>query len=329
MFQILKIIPKGGVLHIHDFGITSVDWLIKNITYRDNLWYTNTEWCAKFNSPQFRWFKTTPVQTKNCVWYNLKQLRNTLGPKLMDQMLQDHLTIITDDPAKTYPNINVVWSKFQSIFGILIPLLSYEPVARDYFYQGFKEFKDDQVQYFEFRATLPSFCREMHNISTGECNDETTSIETASILQEVSNQFIRDHPNDFCGIRMIYAPFRGVSIDTLEDYLETMFELENQIGGGDEFVAGFDLVGQEDKGKPLIDFAEVILNMTKDHPIKMFYHAGETDWQGQTTDLNLFDALLLNTSRHSALKSAKLMCKKFVKSHIPFLKELSKKSQFY
>ena len=65
----------------------------------------------------------------------------------MDQMLQDDLTIITDDPAKTYPNINVVWSKFQSIFGILIPLLSYEPVARDYFYQGFKEFKDDQVQY--------------------------------------------------------------------------------------------------------------------------------------------------------------------------------------
>ena len=76
MFQILKIIPKGGVLHIHDFGITSVDWLIKNVTYRDHLWYTNTEWCAKFDSPQFRWFKTTPTQTNDCTWYHLKQLRS-------------------------------------------------------------------------------------------------------------------------------------------------------------------------------------------------------------------------------------------------------------
>ena len=42
-----------------------------------------------------------------------------------------------------------------------------------------------------------------------------------------------------------------------------------------EFVAGFDLVGEEDKGKPLIDFISPLLNISAEH-IPFFFHAGET-----------------------------------------------------
>ena len=55
---------------------------------------------------------------------------------------------------------------------------------------------------------------------------------------------------------MIYAPPRNVEVDTVDNYLNIMFELQEKVG---DFVAGFDLVGQEDKGRPLIDFVEVIL----------------------------------------------------------------------
>ena len=30
--------PKGGVMHVHEFAITSYEWVIQNITYRDNLY---------------------------------------------------------------------------------------------------------------------------------------------------------------------------------------------------------------------------------------------------------------------------------------------------
>jgi hypothetical protein len=29
---------QGAILHIHDITMTSVDWLVRNATYRDNLY---------------------------------------------------------------------------------------------------------------------------------------------------------------------------------------------------------------------------------------------------------------------------------------------------
>lgn len=67
-------------------------------------------------------------------------------------------------------------------------------------------------------------------------------------------------------------------------------------------ISGYDLVGQEDLGQPLLELAPElvwfrrqteILNVT----IPFFFHAGETLGDGNSTDLNLFDALLFQTRR--------------------------------
>ena len=55
-------------------------------------------------------------------------------------------------------------------------------------------------------------------------------------------------------------------------------------------------LGQEDKGKPLIDFIDPLLSAAEEG-IPFFYHAAETNWQGEKTDINIIDALLLNTTR--------------------------------
>lgn len=54
-------------------------------------------------------------------------------------------------------------------------------------------------------------------------------------------------------------------------------------------------VGQEDKGGVLIDFADQLQMLGKEMPF--FFHAGETNWNGLSTDLNLIDAVLLNAKR--------------------------------
>ena len=48
-----------------------------------------------------------------------------------------------------------------------------------------------------------------------------------------------------------------------------------------DFFIGFDLVGQEDLGRPLIDFAEDLLWAKNHTGLHFFFHAGETNWQGK------------------------------------------------
>ena len=56
-----------------------------------------------------------------------------------------------------------------------------------------------------------------------------------------------------------------------------------------DFILGFDLVGQEDLGHPLINFvSEIFSGLDKNPELKLFLHAGETDWQGSPTDLVRF-----------------------------------------
>lgn len=110
-------------------------------------------------------------------------------------------------------------------------------------------------------------------------------------LYFLTHRFMRDHP-DFFGVKLIFAPIRLVNESQMDDLLKIARQLKETLPN---FIAGFDLVGQEDKGQPLIKFANKLYEFGKDIPL--FFHAGETNWYGMSTDENLIDAVLLNTKR--------------------------------
>jgi adenosine deaminase CECR1 len=69
-----------------------------------------------------------------------------------------------------------------------------------------------------------------------------------------------------------------------------------------DVVSGFDLVGQEDLGRPLADMTPELFWFRKKCveervDIPFFFHAGECLGDGDETDHNLFDAILLGTRR--------------------------------
>lgn len=133
--------------------------------------------------------------------------------------------------------------------------------------------------------------------------------------------------------QIIYTTIRFVSPEELDWYLEDCIALKKEfphlIAG--EFnsrvrivfkmipihrIPGFDLVGQEDNLKPLIDYIEPLLRFQKRQKeegvdIPFIFHAGETLGDGTQADVNIYDAILLGTKRighgFSLVKHPKIM----------------------
>lgn len=61
------------------------------------------------------------------------------------------------------------------------------------------------------------------------------------------------------------------------------------------FLVGFDLVGQEDLGKTLNSYVKKLKEISQNG--RFFFHAGETNWFNTEADVNLIDAILMNTKR--------------------------------
>ncbi|XP_073078877.1 adenosine deaminase 2 isoform X2 [Manis javanica] len=285
VFHILRKMPKGAALHIHDFGILSMDWLVKNVTYRPHCHFCFTPRGAlqfKFAYPG----PPAPPPVKCSEWILLEKHRKGL-PNIteFDSSLLRACTLVTENPEATYTNQDIVWSKFETIFLSVSGLVHYAPVFRDYIFQSLEEFYQDNVLYLELRVML-YLVYELD----GTTHSREWSVRTYS---EVACMFVKKHPG-FIGIKLIYSDHRSKNVSHIMKSVRVAMALRADFSQ----VAGFDLVGREDTGHSLNDHKEALM-MPASYGVKLpyFFHAGETDWQGTFIDGNLLDALILNSTR--------------------------------
>lgn len=285
LFSLLQKVPKGAALHVHDLAMVDVEWLVKNVTYRPYLYICFTENQSMRFIFSSEWPRTLPYCSP---WELLEKVRATMvNSTELDDSIRRNLTIFTDlDPDVLYPTQDVIWGRFEQAFLAVSGLVSYAPVFRDYYRQGLGEFYADNVMYLEVRALLP----QVYELD-GSTRDRRWALKT---YQEVTKQFIAEHP-DFFGARVIFTIHRGVNTTVMKQTVEEAMELKRNFP---DFMAGFDLVGREDQGRPLWYFRnELSLPSERGQTLPFFFHAGETNLEGSDVDQNLLDALLFNTSR--------------------------------
>lgn len=213
LFAILKRMPKGAILHAHDSAVSSTDYLIQ-LTYRENLWICSADKGNRAIGFRFSKEKPTLEAREPCEWEPMGDYRKRHGAEKVREELLRGFSMY---PISTYQTNNAAWKRFMSIFGLLDGLLRYAPVWRDYLYNVLQEFYEDGVQYVELRSLLPNrYC----------IDGDLLSIEdTLGIYVHVTEEFVAKH-EDFIGVKLIYAPLRGVDPKVCEEYVEKCVALK-------------------------------------------------------------------------------------------------------
>jgi adenosine deaminase CECR1 len=160
---------------------------------------------------------------------------------------------------------------------------------------------DEHVQYIEYRHEPGKVFEivEGRQKRIGEAGE-------LELLTSLVDDFKATHKN-FFGVKLIWPTQRGGS--AVVSALQNTAKFANIYPN---FVIGYDLLGQEDKGFSLlrnIDMIDGLLaNLTAANTtFSKFYHSGESAWPGDVNpssrpgdsspDANLFDAILVDTRR--------------------------------
>ena len=108
--------PKGGVLHAHMAAIVSRDFIIKNITFRDNLYI-----CQDETGDLMLKFFDKPNHI--CDWKLLSDVRKI--NKTIDEIIYEELSVFTNKAFLSIDKTNSIWKKFLKIFDFTKSLVTY------------------------------------------------------------------------------------------------------------------------------------------------------------------------------------------------------------
>nr|XP_043067539.1 adenosine deaminase 2-like [Drosophila bipectinata] len=201
---------------------------------------------------------------------------------IYDDGLEKSINLRAAYPEMVFPTLKDVWDKFQNMFGTMGDVFSYLPAFQRYIWQMLTELYLDNVMYAEIRSSLKELYDEKGKVYSKDF--------TTRLYINISKKFVKEYP-DFLGIKIIYGGRRS-DITTIKQSIKEFIQLNKDFP---EFVIGYDLVGQEDKGMPLHSVLDALDELPE--ATRLYFHAGETNWFGSLMDANLLDAILLKTKR--------------------------------
>lgn len=157
LFQIIKKMPKGGVLHAHDTALCSADYLV-TLTYWPHLWQFSRPNGTDIQKFLFSLNQPNTGDDEEHVWRLVSEARQQIGANKFDKYVRTLFTLYDEsvqDPKIQFSDINAVWKRFGGLFQNVNKLLTYAPVWKAYYKQALQEMLDDGIQYLELRSVLP------------------------------------------------------------------------------------------------------------------------------------------------------------------------------
>ncbi|KAB5542899.1 hypothetical protein GE09DRAFT_230722 [Coniochaeta sp. 2T2.1] len=250
-------------------------------------------------------------------YYKKLEARKWLIDKLVFHEDEAHGLLQTPEGA---------WDRFNARTKMMKGLFNYATAYRKYTRECLEEFVRDNIQYAEIRPNFMTTnqlfddegkllgldpkeeagskgSNKGSNMGSSKGGDVLRggNVAIMDIIVQACDAFMKNRKDAFAGIKVIYCVPRSTEPEKLVPSLNECLNFKTHSKYG-KWIAGFDLVGEESKGRPLKDFIPQLLAFKEKCrankvDIPFLFHCGETLDVGNDTDGNLYDALLLGAKR--------------------------------
>ncbi|KAK3944947.1 adenosine deaminase-related growth factor [Diplogelasinospora grovesii] len=312
LWQIIRRMPKGALLHAHCDAMVDFDYLFQVVLETPGMHISSpdsnlaTVEARRESHLEIR-FQTKGDDTGMSIWTD-DYKPGTFIPltKAADAFpvagragflswLKSRCVISQTEAIEQHHGVAEIWRKFAKCFRTIGAIIHYEPIWRKFLQRLMKLLLDDGIYWVEIRFAWPlNYCREGSDVPEQDYSHMFQVLE-----EEVAKFKATEEGKAFWGIRMIWTTLRNRDtrsiIQDMEHCIATKLEWPH-------LLAGYDLVGPEDAGRPLADLLPELMYFRRQCAaegvnIPFFFHAGECLGDGDATDNNLFDAILLGTRR--------------------------------
>ncbi|KAK3333728.1 hypothetical protein B0T19DRAFT_440462 [Cercophora scortea] len=218
------------------------------------------------------------------------------SPVTVDSWLYNKVVFQEAEAHNLLQTADGAWEQFNGRTQLMKGLFNYETAYKEYTRLCLIEFVNDNIQYAEIR---PNFMAT-NQVWKDDGSSQIDNKGTIQLIIDQYNEFQLTHGREVLkGLKIIYCTPRSFDPDKVEKSLDECLQFKLDYPG---WIAGFDLVGEESKGRPLKDFIPQFLAFKKKCKaakvdIPFLFHCGETLDIGSSTDGNLVDALLLGSKR--------------------------------
>jgi adenosine deaminase CECR1 len=259
VFEVMRRLPKGGVLHAHGSALGDFRWLIAHVSYRPDC-YIYVGGGPAVPTGSLRLADASPGEG----WRLVSELRAAAADtKAFDEELFRSITLGEEEL-----HAGDIWHEFTAVFQRASGLTGHPSVRTDYWRNMLLGLVDENIQYVESRSI---------------------GIE-ASVLLDVN---ARDPDFD---VKFIAAASRSGTREQIAKALANA--IEPRVKDPDQ-VIGFDLVQEEVRTNTNLYYVEQLLAAQWDAArrgvgLPLYLHSGETNW---AENENVYDAILLGASR--------------------------------
>lgn len=318
VWRIIQRMPKGALLHAHMDAMFDVDWLVEQVLVEKGLCLMapkalKDDQTRREGLIQIRYVEQPLVDGENdatgaLIWTSDYQamvpVPITLAAKAFPEggydgfknWLQNRCVISEEESLYHHHGLDAIWRKFQGCFKTIGWMLHYEPIFRRGMQRMLGQLAEDRIGYVDFRI---AFLFEFR-LEGQERGKQGQYMEFFRIFDEEIEKFkMTERGRGFYGARMIWTVVRTSDNRAMVENMRECIRVKKAMP---HIIAGFDYVGQEDKGRTLVDLVPITFWFRKQCvqagvEIPFFFHAGECLGDGNTTDCNLYDAILLGTRR--------------------------------